>query len=652
MKPILVLLFSLLLCAAFSQSHDFPAGQTSYRELEMKMYDKDSNAVAVILNELGEGYIEDDNDYNLIFEYHVRIKILKQEGVKFADIEIPLHKQDGRNEKIRSVKASAFNIENGTLKETKLDSKNIFTENSDKYWDVQKFAIPNVRAGTVIEYQYKLESPFIFNFRPWSFQGDIPKMKSEYWALIPGNYNYNITLRGVFPLAKHESELVRDCFYHGKADCARHQFVMNDIPAFVEEDYMTAKSNFLSAINFELSEVKHFDGRVTKYTKEWKDVDLDLRREEKFGVQLRRGKDIVDEHIELAMLGESEPLIKAQKIFEFIKGWYQWDGIAGKYSEYGIKKAFSTKKGNVGDINLTLIAALRYAGLDADPVILSTRNNGLPIEIHPVLSDFNYVMARLAIGDKVYMLDATDDFTPFGLIPVRCLNGKGRVIGEKESYWIELKPTDKARQISMLNLKLDNDGTMRGTIHYTYYGYEAVNKRKEISEFNTHEDYFKDLKNKTHKTRILKSELINADDISKPLTEKFEVEIETFEDLNAAQFLFNPFLESLIKTNPFKSKERYYPVDFAVPIDESIIINLEYPDNLELTEVPEKIALALPNAGGRYLFSIQNLGNKMTLSNSLSITRIVYSQQEYHYLKELYSRILQVQNTSIVFKKK
>ena len=652
MKPYFLLFFSLSLCTAFSQGHDFPFGQTSYRELEMKIYDNDSNAVAVILNELGEGYIEDDNDYNLIFEYHVRIKILKQEGVKFADIEIPLHKQEGRAETIRSIKASSFTINNGTMKETRLDSKNIFSENPGKYWDVKKFAIPNVREGSVIEYQYKLESPFKFNFRSWEFQNDIPKIRSEYWATIPANYNYNITLRGMQQLEKHENELIKQCFYQGKADCVRHQFVMTTIPAFKEEEYMTAKSNFLSAINFELAEFRSFDGKVIKYTKEWKDVELDLRREEKFGQQLRKGKDIVDDHVELAMSGESDPLIKAQKIFEFIKEWYQWDGMNGMFSEYGIKKAFSTKKGNVGDINLTLIAALRYAGLSVDPVILSTRSNGLPIEIHPVLSDFNYVMARLTIGDKVYMLDAVDDFTPFGLIPVRCLNGKGRVIGEKESYWTELKPTDKARQISMLTLKLDKDGTMRGTIHYTYYGYEALSKRKEISEFNTQEDYLNDLKNKTHKTRILKSELVNADDLSKPLTEKFEVEIETFEDLNAAHFIFNPFIESLVKTNPFKSKERYYPVDFAVPVDESIIINLEYPENLELTELPENKALALPNAGGRYVFSIQNMGNKMILNHSLSITRIVYSQDEYHYLKELYSRILQVQNTAVVFKKK
>jgi hypothetical protein len=105
------------------------------------------------------------------------------------------------------------------------------------------------------------------------------------------------------------------------------------------------------------------------------------------------------------------------------------------YSESGIKKAFDNKTGNVGDINLSLIAALKYANLDVEPMMLSTRDNGLVTEIYPVITEFDYVVAKLNIGDKVYLLDATDQYYPFGLVPVRCLNGKGRVMGNKESYW-------------------------------------------------------------------------------------------------------------------------------------------------------------------------------------------------------------------------
>ena len=69
------------------------------------------------------------------------------------------------------------------MRETKLDPKNVFLENQSKYYDAKKFAIPNVKEGSVIEVFYTLESPFIFQFRSWEFQSDIPKLQSEYWAL-------------------------------------------------------------------------------------------------------------------------------------------------------------------------------------------------------------------------------------------------------------------------------------------------------------------------------------------------------------------------------------------------------------------------------------------------------------------------------------
>jgi hypothetical protein len=52
---------------------------------------------------------------------------------------------------------------------------------------------------------------------------------------------------------------------------------MRNIPAFVEEDYMTARSNFLAAVHFELSEIVYFDGRTDKLTQEWKDAENELR---------------------------------------------------------------------------------------------------------------------------------------------------------------------------------------------------------------------------------------------------------------------------------------------------------------------------------------------------------------------------------------
>ena len=249
------LIFSLFLLGSVSgiaQEKGFPYGQATYRELEIRDYLPDSAATALVLDEFGEAFI--NNEFNLQFTYHARIKILKTEGAEQGTFEILLRKSEGRAEKMISVKGSSFNIENGSMRESKLEQKSVYSENYNKFYNIQKFAIPNVKVGSVIEVMYTLESPFIYNFRSWEFQSDIPKLQSEYLCVIPGIYNYNISLRGFLKLTKNENELVKSCFTPPgrSADCARMRFGMKNIPALRDEEFMTARSNFLSVINFEL----------------------------------------------------------------------------------------------------------------------------------------------------------------------------------------------------------------------------------------------------------------------------------------------------------------------------------------------------------------------------------------------------------------
>ena len=93
MREFLVIFFFCTSCTVgFSQWNSFPFGKTTYSELDLKQYDADTAAVALVLQEFGEAYFDNDNDHNLIFEYHVRIKILKPEGLSYGTFEIPLRK--------------------------------------------------------------------------------------------------------------------------------------------------------------------------------------------------------------------------------------------------------------------------------------------------------------------------------------------------------------------------------------------------------------------------------------------------------------------------------------------------------------------------------------------------------------------------------
>lgn len=648
--PILILAGRVI-----AQNNGFAYGNISLRQLQMDSYPADTSASAVMLNEFGEAYISDAHHGNLVFEYHAIIKVLKKDGLKEADISIPLHHQDGRKEQLLEVKGTSYNIENGTRYEKHITQKDIHTSRVNEYWDEAAFAIPDVREGTVIEIAYSVESPFLYNFMPWEFQSKLPKVKSEYWATIPANYVYNITFKGYLKLAKNENMLVKDCFAPGgggRADCGRYKWAMDNIPAFVTEEFMTAKSNFIAQIKFELSEIIYFDGRKDRFTKEWKDAEEELRASERFGLQLKKGKAIVEDHMGAEIMNETDQLKKAQKIYSFVQKWFVWNEEYGKYSETGIKKSFDAKRGNVGDINLTLLASLRYAGIEADPLVLSTRANGLPTDLHPVLSDFNYVIAKVAIDGKNYLLDATDDFLPFGTIPERCLNGKGRVVTDKSSYWHDLKTTTRARRRTLLNMTLDPQGVVHGKLERIYSGYEAINERRAIAEAGSKESYFKELKSELRGLELTSYEIENIEDIDKPLSVIVNFEWAAYTDPRADNFLFNPFPFDRITSNPFRSKERFFPVDFGSSLERTISMTLEYPENFELAELPNKLGLSLPNATGRYLFDIRNEGNKIVMQSSLTIGKPIFTSDEYHFLKELYAQIVANQQTELLFKKK
>lgn len=651
MKYLLCLFFLAASSLTFAQDVPYSFGQTTYRELNQSVYDRDTTADGVILKEWGHSYVESFNNFNLIHRYYVKIKILKTNGLERANITIPLYRNNNKVEILRNVRASSFTMVNGSMKETKLATKDIFTEDYEN-GSLKKFTIPNVNVGSVIEYEYELETPFFtMNFKPWEFQAPIPKVVSEYWATIPANYRYNISLRGFLKLTKDESEIKKGCFSvgGGVADCVRYRWTMENVPAFVEEEYMTSKKNFISAIKFELIQIEYFDGRKDRVTKEWKDADQELRIHEGFGSQLRKGKDVVDDKLAKSVADAADSLSAAKEVFEAIRLHFRWNEEQRFVSD-GIKKAYEKGIGSSADINLALVAAYKHLGFNSEPVILSTRSNGLPTELFPVLTDFNYVIAFVNVGGQTYLLDATDDFLPFGVLPERCLNGKGRVMARKGSYWYEITPRDKSRQLTSLNVTLSKDGELKGDVTMTYTGYRAAEKRSKIYSFSTVDEYIAQRKNSSHNGAISEFEIVNLTDRSKPLVERFTIEFEPV-NTSGGTFLFNPFLLEKIVRNPFRSQERLYPVDFGVPLDETVIVNVQLPDGITLDEVPDRVGIALPNSGGRYIFDVRQNGSTLAVNSSLAINRTVFSSEEYHYLKELFNRMISVNRMELVLKK-
>ncbi|GAA4205700.1 hypothetical protein GCM10022289_25570 [Pedobacter jeongneungensis] len=655
MNKTLSLLF-LLITSLTTQAQNFNYGAITHDDYQFDRKTLDSNANAIVLKEFGTASIQlDDNTHSLvlIFEHHVKIKIYNKEGFKEANIVIPTYKDSNREETISELKASTFNYVDNNFVETVMDKKAVFTENRSKYTRLTKFTLPNLKEGSVIEYSYILRSPNLFNYKTWEFQGDIPKVSSEYVAYIPGIYNYNVSLRGFQKLTDQKSELSKECLrLSGVAiDCSKMTYLMKNVPAFIEEDNMTAPSNFKSAIYFELSDVQNINGGKTSYTKTWKDVDYELSNYKTLGDQMKR-KDVFKELIPTITKGSTDDLEKAKAIYNYIKKQIKWNNYYGIYSEDNIKRALDTRTGNVADVNLSLIAALSAANLDAEAVLLSTRDNGTVNKLYPVMSDFNYLVAKVNIGDKSYLLDATEPLLPFALLPLRCINDQGRVINlKKPSYWIDLIASQKSTTNYVLTGKMTTDGKIIGTLLTHSMGYSAYAKRKDISRYNSPDEYVEKLDERLTRIKILEHSISNLDSVENALTEKYEIEFTVNDGSNNKQFYFSPFFINPISKNPFNLNERTYPVDLGAASDERIVINVTLPGNYELLEKPKDMAVGLPNAGGKYLLQTGLQDNTISVNQIMQLNHAIYQADEYLYLKEFYSKIIQNQKTEFLLKK-
>ena len=297
---------------------------------------KDTSAHAVVLQEFGKSRINVSNDdqIKVFYEYHVKIKIFDASGFDNGTVKIPVYNNSSgdRYETVYDISGvTYFKDDNGLIQKIALDDKKIYPVKESKHLAHYNFALPGLRNGCVIEYKYTMESPYWDNFPSWHFQGDIPKVTSGYEVHIPAFWVYNASLKGVLKLSNSKADIESKCFSSGGAncDCSLLVYGMNDIPAFITEDYMTSPKNFMSAINFELVEFTNpYTGTKTKMTKEWKDIDYQLKDDQNFGGQLKR-KGLFKDRIIPVIAGKTDDIGKARAVYAYVQKLFKWNDYVG-----------------------------------------------------------------------------------------------------------------------------------------------------------------------------------------------------------------------------------------------------------------------------------------------------------------------------------
>lgn len=679
LKTVALAILSLVITpSVFSQKAPIKFGKIDEKDLKMTVYEKDSSASAVILCDFGDTYMEYNtvkNDFEIIYIRHLRVKIFKADSdvlSTFANIEIPFRRYDGQNQDlITDLKATSYSLENGKVKETKMDKSSVFENKTYENHFIKKFSIPEVKDGSIVEYTYKIVSDFTSYPRTWYFQSTYPVICSEYRFAYPEYFYYAVNQEGYHRLEVNEktnssqtinftvkdrttSRNVTSSSYSQESvtmGIVNYRWVMKDLPSLRDENFITTASDYFDKMEFQLKSVQFPGSMVKTFNDTWSKFSKNLLENSEIGTKLKKTgatEDITQSIIQ----GKKDVKDKIVAIADYVRQNINVETNGSLFSDDSHKKVLEKKAGSVGDVNLLLGAMLTEAGIKVKPILLSTRSNGRVAQNYPLMSRFNYLIIQAQIDTNYVLLDAAEPLLPVGTLPYEVLNGQGLLLDTDNPRWVDLQAT-KTVELLNVDVTIEEGKTLKGIAYSTMKSYQGLkNRKKAIKEGEDKQS--KAFLGKLIANGTMKSyQYENLKNPYESLKGKFEFETTDGLDVNAEHIYINPLLTFGYTVNPFKKAERLYPVDFAHPFDELYNFTLKIPAGYIVEELPKssKIAWQDGSVVFQYLVVPADANGIIKINSKIQVKKPVFTADEYADLKKTFEQIIAKHGEQIVLKK-
>lgn len=671
MKRTIITAIAVLCFLNISVAQNYKFGKVSQEELLQKEHPTNPTADAAVLyrETKTEFQYTQDAGWYMVTDYFERIKIYTKEGFEKANATINLYKGDGED-KLLGLKGYTYYLGgDGKLEEVKLKNDGIFEEETSKYVTQTKITMPDVREGCVIEYKYTINSPFIFNIDEFRFQETIPVDKVKVLFTTPEYFVYKTHQRGWVPYKVDSESRERTMTFRQTEQMDTRTFgkgiqqtetreikfkedtytvELDNVPALQEEAFVGNLNNYTTALQFEMSYIDIPGVPIKTYATTWEDVSKSIYRIDDFGTELERN-NYFENDIDALLNGATKPEEKVGLIFSYVLNKMNWNGYNGFYTNEGVKTAYKKGSGNVADINLMLVAMLRHAKLDANPVLVSTKEHGVPL--FPTRNGFNYVIAAVDFPQGTLLLDATNKDAEIGVLKSNILNWQGRVIKKDgTSGWVSLSSMVPAVKSTMVNVEIKPDMSVTGKTQNRFTGNYAFQYRTEYKNLNE-DAQRKQIEKNTNQAELSNLHFENLTTLGQPVSLEYDFEaLDAVEEV-AGKLYFSPMVIFGTQENPFKSETRQYPIDYGYPLKNRYILNIALPEGYKVESLPENAVFNLGEKIGNYRYLISQVGNKLQLSVEFAINQSFIAAEEYANLKKFYELLIAKENEKVVLSK-
>lgn len=643
MKKILLLLLgsaSLVLLHAQKQEFLNPP-KFNDTDLSKQKSTLDENTPAEILYR-SVHFMIDASTGNLYKKYFYRVKIYnKDKAEDWLNLEIPLYQSGNNHETLNKIKALTYNLENGIANPVKVEKSSKYKSKESKYVTMTKFAFPNVKDGSILEYQYEVVSPFLFSIPEIIIESDTPALYTEYILDTPSYIAYNVNYTGSL---SPKYRVVEETNLYGTT-YRTYRFGYENLKGYKAEKFVRNDRNYRTKISAELHSTNFKE--IKLYSSSWEQVMKRLYEDNDFGGELKKSK-IAREILPSGISDLKNDTDKADVILKYVQKNFTWNKDRGVYTEDGIKKLIETKTGNAAEINLLLVMMFREAGIKADPLIISTVDNGLINLGSPNVSNMNFVLAAIETKDGFHIYDATAKQSSIDELPPRDWNQFGILLSK-----------DKVKQIQMVNAKpsftyltaeakINEDGSISGmytdkdTGSFAMFAKESYDENAEKYKKQYKENYAIDF------TEIDSKILENGE-----FESKMKFSSENLIDRIGKKMIINPMLFLNKNSNEFDQTEaRKYPIDFISPYTKVKKIILEIPEGYSIEEMPKNKRIVTEDKEIDYSYTVEQKGNKLEVTSTTKIGSPNYPKEYYPAFKKIWETASKNENQVISLIKK
>lgn len=610
-------------------------------ELQLKSTPLAPGAAAVAL----DWAQREDDTMNWASQY-VRIKVLTEEGRKYADVEIPYvrWKVDVTDIRARTIqpdgKIAPFN---GTIFDKTL------LRHGGLRWMAKTFTLPDVHAGTIIEYSYMHRwKEADFSGVRWKVQRDIPVLHESLWFRPysgGGVERYTIfSMNRGLPAGRHMTKV--SCCY---------ELELENFPPFDSEPLGPPEETLSARVYLLYTQ-------PVRSTKEyWDEVGREFVHDiEDF---LGRPSGLADEV--LKSLGDAAKpearlrrlYARAQQIRNLSFEVDKTETEAKRDKTRDNKSSIDVVRNGYGyrhEINSAFVTMARQAGFDAHIVCVSDREEDFFNNNMPDAGMIGHEIAEVVLDGKQRYFDPGTPYVPFGMVPWQNANISGLRIDTKSGTWIVV-PGGEAQDASIArsaDLRFDGD-VVRGKVVARYLGLEAQHRR-----FRTRNDddtaSRKSLEDEAKKwfpegSSVRLTNITALRSAEEPLVIDYDVELPTLGAATGSRMILPLAVFQSTEKNELSSEKRATPVYFAYSYTMDDRVTLHVPAGWHVEGVPAQSALDLQALAFDLHYAAA--GDKVELSRKVTVQSNILEPKFYPTVRNFFTKLAAADHDSVILRK-